>query len=83
MEFIWHLNNLEDGTLAKAVLEVQKEYCMPGLFTECSEWIRDSSLPNIMVEKLTKPQWKKCVKTAILKEKEEDQNKMKCQHLKN
>ena len=75
LEFLWHLNNLEDGTLAKEMLEVQKEYCMPGLVSECSEWIREASLPNILVEKITKPQWKKIVKAEIQKENEEFKKK--------
>jgi hypothetical protein len=66
LEFLWHLLDLEEGALAKEILNVQILYNMPGLVSECTEWIKESSLPDIFVEKLSKIQWKKTVKAKIL-----------------
>jgi hypothetical protein len=83
--FLWHLDNLEDGTLAKDILEVQKTQHLPGLVQECLEWINILKLPNVLEERITKPQWKIIVKKAILKENEDDLRKkiMKMEKLKN
>lgn len=71
-EFLWHLLDLEEGALAKEILNVQILYNMPGLVSECTEWIKESSLPDIFVEKLSKIQWKKSVKAKLLEENEKD-----------
>ena len=36
-EFLWHLLDLEEGALAKEILNVQILYNMPGLVSECTE----------------------------------------------
>ena len=72
LDFLWHLVNLENDTLAKEILTVQKDHNLPGLVSECTEWIQTYDLPNIMQEKITKPQWKSKVKAAILKANEND-----------
>ena len=72
LEFLWHLLDLEEGALAKEILNVQILYNMPGLVSECTEWIKESSLPDIFVEKLSKIQWKKTVKAKMLEENEKD-----------
>ena len=72
LEFLWHLLDLKEGALAKEILNVQILYNMPGLVSECTEWIKESSLPDIFVEKLSKIQWKKTVKAKMLEENEKD-----------
>ena len=83
--FLWHLDNLEDGTLAKDILEVQKSQHLPGLVQECLEWINILKLPNVLEQRITKTQWKNLVKKAILKKNEDDLRKkiMKMEKLKN
>ena len=83
--FLWHLDNLEDGTLAKDILEVQKSQHLPGLVQECLEWLKILKLPNVLEQRITKTQWKNLVKKAILKENEDDLRKkiMKMEKLKN
>jgi hypothetical protein len=70
LEFIWHLNNLGDETLAKEIMMVQKTHCLPGLVQECQEWIEELNLPDIFQNKITKNQWKKMIKDKILKQNE-------------
>ena len=83
--FLWHLDNLEDGTLAKDILEVQKSQHLPGLVQECLEWLNILKLPNVLEQRITKTQWKNLVKKAILKKNEDDLRKkiMKMEKLKN
>ena len=83
--FLWHLDNLEDGTLAKDILEVQKTQHLPGLVQECLEWINILKLPNVLEQRITKTQWKNLVKKAILKKNEDYLRKkiMKMEKLKN
>jgi hypothetical protein len=83
--FLWHLDNLEDGTLAKDILEVQKTQHLPGLVQECLEWLNILKLPNVLEQRITKTQWKNLVKKAILKKNEDDLRKkiMKMEKLKN
>ena len=85
LNFLWHLDNLEDGSLAKEVLQVQKTQKLPGLVEECREFINNLKLPNPMEVKITKTQWKNTVKRAILKKNEEDLRKkmMRLEKLKN
>ena len=73
--FLWHLDNLEDGTLAKDILEVQKTQHLPGLVQECLEWLKILKLPNVLEQRITKTQWKNLVKKAILKKNEDDLRK--------
>ena len=72
LNFIWHLDNLDDSSLAKQIYEVQKNQFLPGLVQGCSDWIIKLKLPNIVKVKISKPCWKKMVRAAILKENEED-----------
>ena len=48
LEFIWHLVNMEDGTLAKEIMEIQRDQKLPGLVQECSEWIVKFNLPDVL-----------------------------------
>ena len=70
LEFIWHLNNLGDETLAKEIMMVQRTHCLPGLVKECQDWIEELNLPDIFQTKITKKQWKKVIKDKILKQNE-------------
>ena len=72
LNFLWHLKNLKEGTLANEVFQVQMKQNLPGLVRECSEWISCLKLPNIFQVEITKPQWKRLVKQAIKKENESD-----------
>ena len=85
LNFIWHLDNLDDSSLAKQIYEVQKDQFLPGLVQECSVWIDKLKLPNIFKQKISKPLWKKMVEVAILKANEEDLKvkMMKMEKLKN
>ena len=78
LNFLWHLKNLEEGALAKEIFEVQKLQKLPGLVNECSEWINTLKLPNLLEREISKVQWKRLVKNAILEENEADlKTKMK------
>ena len=72
LNFLWHLKNLKEGTLANEVFQVQMKQNLPGLVRECSEWISSLKLPNIFEVEITKPQWKRLVKQTIKKENESD-----------
>ena len=78
LNFVWHLSNLDDKSLAKEIFVVQKEQKLPGLVRECLEWIDVLNLPNVLKERFSKTQWKKKVKEAIKKYNEADlREKMK------
>ena len=66
LEFIWHIENLEDDTLAKEVLKIQKEQSLPGLVRECSEWIKQYNLPDIFSVKVKRSEWKRLVKKGCV-----------------
>ena len=51
LNFLWHLKNLDEASLAKEIFQVQKEYKLPGLVSECLQWIRILNLPNILKDK--------------------------------
>ena len=77
--FISHVKNLEMSSLARQILETQKEYRMKGLADECETFCRELKIPNILEEEIPQNKWKKIVKTAIRKENEETLTKqMKC-----
>ena len=59
LNFIQHLDNLDDSSLAKQIYDVQKNQFLPGLVQECSDWIVKLKLPNIFKRKISKPLWKK------------------------
>ena len=73
--FLWHLNNLEEGSLAKEVLQVQKTQNLPGLVQECQDYMMTLNLPDPFVVKMSKTKWKNKVKKSIQKENEEDLRK--------
>ena len=72
LEFLWHLLNLDEGTLAREIFNVQITHSMPGLVSECKGLIKELALPDIFNEKLLKTQWKKIVKDKILEQNEKN-----------
>ena len=66
--FIHHLVSLESSSLAKQVLEKQDMHNLPGLVTECKDYILKYKLPNILKIKMTKTQWKSAVKKKMEEE---------------
>ena len=65
--FLHHLKSLDNSTLAKQVLQVQDNHELPGLVSECKEYIRQYSLPNILKTYLSHNVWKCKVKKKMLK----------------
>ena len=62
LNFLWHLANLDEASLAKEIFQVQKEHKLPGLVSECLQWINTLDLPNVLKDKFTQLQWKKKVR---------------------
>ena len=56
LNFLWHLDNLEAGILAKDIFDVQRAQHLPGLVQECSELMQNLKHPNMLENKITKPQ---------------------------
>ena len=78
LTFIWHLQNLDDDSLAKEIFQAQRLQNLPGLVKECDEWMAELKLPSVYENKYSKCQWKRMVKSAIYKENEKDlKTKMK------
>ena len=78
LTFIWHLQNLNDDSLAKEIFQAQRLQNLPGLVKECDEWMAELKLPSVYENKYSKCQWKRMVKSAIYKENEKDlKTKMK------
>ena len=75
LNFLWHLNNLEEKSLANEIFQVQRDAKMPGLVRECCEWIEILELPDLFKENITKAQWKNRVRKAIEKYNEDDLRK--------
>ena len=72
LNFLWHLFNLDEGSLAKEVFNAQKQFKLPGLVEECSDWIKILKLPDLYTGNLSKTQWKTQVRKAILRHNEDD-----------
>ena len=72
--FLHHLVGLEDQSLAKQIFQKQKKMNLPGPVQEFEELLKLMKLPNIIDNNtvISKSQWKKIVKTAILEENEKD-----------
>ena len=45
LDFIWHLDNMDNTSLAKQLHEVWK--LLLGLIKECMEWIKQCRLPTL------------------------------------
>ena len=74
--FLHHLKSLDDSTLANQVLQVQDIHELPGLVSECKEYIRKYSLPNILKVSLSHNVWKGKVKKKM---EEENAKELKAQ----
>ena len=72
LNFLWHLKNLEDSSLANEIFCAQRDADMPGLVKECYELMDNLKLPNILQESISQIQWKSLVKKAIIKANEDD-----------
>jgi hypothetical protein len=68
--FLHHLKSLDDSTLAKQVLILQDTNLLPGLVSECKEYIY--RLPNILKVPMTHNEWKAKVKNMIKQENEKE-----------
>ena len=65
-----HIKCLPNTALAKEVIEVQERLNLPGLHSECSDFLCHHGFTH--VEQYTKVQWKKLVKERILKMNENE-----------
>ena len=54
------------------MMKIQDELELPGLVSECKQYLVDLELPNIFEEMVKKNAWKKMVKKAILRENEKE-----------
>ena len=64
--------NQKETSLAHQIAKIQDELKLPGLISECKQFITDLTLPNIFEEKIKKNVWKNMVKRAILRENERE-----------
>ena len=71
LNFVHHLvsqrDQEESESLAGEVFNLQAKYGFPGLVTECRKYIQTYKLPNIIDDKLklSKLQWKNCIKAGM------------------
>ena len=73
LNFIHHLINLPDGSLAGDILRVQVQLGLPGLGSDVREILRDLQLPDIFrLQNISKAAWKNIVREAIKKRNSED-----------
>ena len=70
LNFIYHLKNLDNTSLAYQIKRIQENLQAPGLIKECMEYINEFNLPNILKVQMTRLNWKNLVKEAIVKENE-------------
>ena len=77
--FYHHIKCLPDSSLAKEVLNVQESLHLPGLYSECSNFLCQHGIIN--AELYTKVQWKRLIKAKII-EMNENELLEKCEHYK-
>ena len=65
-----HVATLGEDTLAREIYEVQKELNLPGLHLECRGFLVNTGVTDL--KKYTPTQWKKFVKTEVLKANRND-----------
>ena len=68
--FLHHLSTLPDSSLAKEVYTLQKQLNLPGLLTECEEFLHKYELYDM--ESYSKAQWKRKVKAIIFQLNEDN-----------
>ena len=64
LNFLHHLHNLPDGSLAKEILDIQSRLDYHGLYQECK--VLAPNLPFSSIQSVTKFQWKKIVSKEIV-----------------
>ena len=64
MLFYHHLQTLEESSLAKQIVTIQLEENLPGLASECTEFLRDLDI-SIHPSCLSKAQWNKLIINKI------------------
>ena len=72
--FLHHLATLPETSLAKEVYNIQNQLNLPGLASECEEFLRDHEI--VAVHKFTKFQWKRKIKRIIFDKNKDDLIKM-------
>ena len=75
LNFLFHLSQLDDDSLAKETLDVQNKYCFPGLSTEMNPWIKKFKLDiyfNNKDPKISKASFSKKVKESVIAECEKE-----------
>ena len=67
--FLFHLENLEESSLANEIFVLQKNSNLPGFAKEGRQLLKKFSLPNIIdqKQKISKLQWKQMVRKAVHK----------------
>ena len=60
-----HILHLEPESLAWQVQEIEEKENLPGLTSECKEFIEKLNLPNIFEMEIPKLTWNKTVKLAV------------------
>ena len=74
MLFLHHLVNLDKGSLARDMLDVQISKHLPGLVPECKILLKSLNLPNLLESKMkakwSKMAWKKIVNKKIYEQEE-------------
>ena len=68
--FLHHLATLPETSLAKEVYNLQTQLNLPGLVSECQEFLRDHELVDI--QKFNKYQWKRKIKQIVLDKNKDD-----------
>ena len=66
--FLHHVSTLPENSLAREFFETQKSYHLPGLLTECRDFLIKYEIKNFQT--YSKQQWKRCIKDCILRENE-------------
>ena len=58
-----HVTTLPDTALAKQIYQIQSKLNLPGLVSECQDFLTEHDISDISV--FTQTQWKKMVKSKI------------------
>ena len=69
--FYHHLKNLSEESLAKEILKTQEKYQLPGLLSECNQYLAEMKIYDNPVL-LTSFQWKKKIKIYISNKNRQD-----------
>ena len=72
--FLHHLATLPETSLAREVYDLQNQLNLPGLVSECQEFLRDHEF--VAIYKYSKFQWKRTIKKIILEKNKDDLIKM-------